>query len=471
MPNQLHPQAGRAPHTSIAALALLVACGTDGSAGELDSGSRPDSGSRQDSGLTEDSGWTQDARAMDGAATGDGDAPLDGQSSDAPLGVGQDAASSPTQCMVGKDDADGDGFTQAQGDCRDCDPAVNPAAYDAPGNGIDEDCDGTNDNEPTACETGLRVDDNDAVAAAKAMGLCKMQRGSSWGLVSAKYVFPDGTNAALKETTCTTGLAPFPLSHGILDRFGDAIKPRQGAALVALSTGIARPGLVPVEEKDGMYGTSPTSAVICRLSLAPTGFPRDSTGCPGVVTSKMPEITDGMALELSIKVPSNAYALQYDFDFYSTEYPAFVCSGRNDHFVALLWSTHSKTPADKNISFDEAGNVVNVNSSFMRVCSPTSHDGRTFPCPSGEAELLGTGFDQRYDWSDMTKYLGGGATGWLTTTAQVVPGETIKLRFAVWDMDTPILDSTVLLDHFRWLIREPSKPPVATAPMTEIVLL
>ena len=44
-------------------------------------------------------------------------------------------------------DDDGDGFTEEQGDCDDSDASINPDAEDIPGNGIDEDCSGA-DEEP-----------------------------------------------------------------------------------------------------------------------------------------------------------------------------------------------------------------------------------------------------------------------------------------------------------------------------------
>ena len=42
----------------------------------------------------------------------------------------------------GELDLDGDGFTGNQGDCNDTNAAINPAAFDVPGDGIDQNCNG-----------------------------------------------------------------------------------------------------------------------------------------------------------------------------------------------------------------------------------------------------------------------------------------------------------------------------------------
>ena len=46
----------------------------------------------------------------------------------------------------------------------------------------------------------------------------------------------------------------------------------------------------------------------------------------------------------------------------------------------------------------------------------------------------------------------GGGTGWLTTSGNVKPGETIELRFIVWDTGDSYYDSVVLLDDFVWSV-------------------
>ncbi|HRZ79243.1 MAG TPA: hypothetical protein P5044_04480, partial [bacterium] len=52
----------------------------------------------------------------------------------------------------------------------------------------------------------------------------------------------------------------------------------------------------------------------------------------------------------------------------------------------------------------------------------------------------------------------GGGTKWLTTTAPVVPGETITLKFAIWDTGDTQVDSLVLIDNFRWNLETSTGP-------------
>ena len=74
----------------------------------------------------------------------------------------------------------------------------------------------------------------------------------------------------------------------------------------------------------------------------------------------------------------------------------------------------------------------------------TNIDSQSFDATSctGTDELQGTGFENN------------GATGWLTTRGNVVGGEIIKLRFAIWDLTDHQLDSLVLIDNFKWEVTE-----------------
>lgn len=375
-------------------------------------------------------------------------------------------------------DEDHDGFTVQMGDCNDCDPAVNPGAFDFQDNGIDEDCSGMPDDEAKSCDTGLPMSGDDAMDAAKALGLCRKQAGQSWGVIAARWVYPNGEPTSRppmvasdpEEFGCGEGGLPTnPDSRGILPSFGANVLAREGSTLVALSTGVARAGInVPAEPA---IGQSPLAAAMCTENLAPPGFPKDSPACPDVVTAQNTRARDAIALELEIRTPTNARALAFDFDFYTYEWPYFVCSEFNDFFVALLKSTHTSTPADENISFDKLGNPVSVNNGFVEVCDPAvgleRPGGKSFDCSLGTKELQGTGFEVQ----DGAPGEGGGdsvsshaATGWLSTTAAIVPGETIRLRFAIWDMLDEALDSTVLLDHFTWTLVAPTTPVTERPP-------
>ncbi len=360
-------------------------------------------------------------------------------------------------------DVDGDGVTLGGGDCDDCNALVNPGAFDYAGDGIDQDCSGQPDDEPAGCDAGLAVEADDPVDAARAIGLCRMQGGASWGLVSARWAFPDGSTGSIAGSVAKNdggdcyklNEPPAAMSRGVLPKFGAVTAPREGASMLALSSGVAR---------EGRNGGSPWRAFMCRGSATPPGFPKDSPACSPVVTASEPIANDGIALEVVVKVPTNAHALHYDFDFFTYEWPGYVCDVYNDFFVALLTSQAPTTPADHDISFDSDGNPVSVNNALLQACAGPVTVGnkaqKSFQCPLGTGELLGTGFDPDFV-VDLDFHA---ATSWLVTQAEVVPGETITLRFAIWDQHDMQLDSTVLIDHFGWEVEGAGPPQTQPIP-------
>jgi hypothetical protein len=114
-----------------------------------------------------------------------------------------------------------------------------------------------------------------------------------------------------------------------------------------------------------------------------------------------------------------------------------------------------------NISFDASGNPISVNAAFFNVCN-VPDGGNT--CALGGAQMTGTGFDT---WGCFADDGEAGGTGWLTTQAPVTGGQQFKIRFAIWDTGDDWLDSTVLVDNFRWIANggtvvvgtTPSQPP------------
>ena len=366
---------------------------------------------------------------------------------DAGPGATGTGGAAPTCTPGGKDDdVDKDGFTPTEGDCDDCDPFSNPNALEVVATdgskAKDENCDGTIDEVTPAvtCDQGLDVEDLDPLAALKAADLCKLSAGpKDWGVVSAEWVLADGTPPKSAD------LVNFHLGLGLLTHFGANVKVRAGERVLALSSGSARnlddPGYHDVGGFDKLYQGN-----------HPMGFPKESPTCPGTTTGAPHDPT---GIEVKIRAPSNARGFSFDFDFFTYEWPGFICNQYNDFFVALL----SPTPAgqsDGNITFDKLGNPVSVNNAFLEVCgcegnppSPCIAGGKSFSCALGDIDLIGTGFGFDTNPSHMDH----GSTGWLQTTAPVEPGKELSLRWAVYDSGDGSLDTTTLIDNWKWLAK------------------
>jgi len=194
-------------------------------------------------------------------------------------------------------------------------------------------------------------------------------------------------------------------------------------------------------------------------ALPPAGYPKPSSSCE-FSASGDGLAYDQAALELKLRVPSNANGFAFDSMFYTHEFPDYICLDYND-FFAVFKEPRDGASADSNILFDVNHDPIGVDSALFAVCDPDAPTLKPFACAQGTALLKGTGFgphEQRCGLSDGSS--GGGATGWLKTTAPVEPGSVITLRFAIWDTGDPFLDSTALLDHFSWSTFEgvPEKP-------------
>jgi hypothetical protein len=369
-------------------------------------------------------------------------------------------------------DMDHDGWSPAQGDCNDCNPNVNPGAIDVlektdGGTPVwgDQDCSGVAGDSAKPCDQGLLLADVDPNDAAKAIELCQVatMTDRKYGVISAAYVRANG--------------AAFPtpgLQVGIQSNFGPNVNVQAGSNMLALSSGAAR--IV------GQPGAC--NAISCQYNAtatAPAGFPDPDPTCPPVTS-----IADDVALQVQIRVPTNATGYSFSFKFHSFEFPDWVCTnnGYNDQFVALM--TPSPVGADLppgatagNISFDSKHHPVGVNIGYFDVCDPTtptrfaSHCTTTSTvtcpplpspyCPAGVAQLLNTGFDiWNKDGPD-------GATTWLESQAPATPGSIITLQFTIWDAGNGEYDSTVLVDNIQWNatagVTTPTPVPVMTQPI------
>jgi len=349
------------------------------------------------------------------------------------------------------DDVDMDGFTPNQGDCEDCDPNRNPNAIEVVtemgGTPFDEDCDGEIDEaEDPPCDSGIAIDEMDPLFAATAVEICKTSMGpNDWGVVDAAWVLADGSDW---NNLPITQQQYFHLGHGFLPAFGANVDVRRGESMLVLSSGTARQPTDPGYQNVGGFAKGYTSA-------HPPGFPKESPACPGSITGTP---NDSTGVELTIRTPSNATGFSFDFDFFTYEWPGFVCSTYNDFFVAIL-DPIPPNQMDGNISFDSAGNPVSVNNALLEVCgcagnppNPCMAGGKIFNCSLGNIELIGTGFGFDTAFSDH------GSTSWLRTQAPVPANAEIHIRFATYDSGDGVLDSTTLIDNFKWI----AKPGVMT---------
>jgi len=275
-------------------------------------------------------------------------------------------------------------------------------------------------------------------------------------VISAELTLADGSGA------------PATISHSIRTHFGTGVLPQLGSSMALLSTGAAagkgdtNPDFQDFEMSvdNGTQSKFPMDFLMMNGGKLP-----NAPHCPGPGGNTA---NDPVMLTLKIRVPTNAHSFTIKSNFYSAEFPEWVCSAYNDFFVILLDSAYNgnpANPADKNLAFYTPPNStmnypVGVNlahgdtglftmcKSGGTGCAPGAKTG-TITCPN-TIDLAGTGFDQVGGQACGTSNLEGGATGWLTTTGNVVPGEIITLRIAIWDTSDENLDSLALIDAFTW---------------------
>lgn len=384
-----------------------------------------------------------------GGAGGMGGAGMSSSSGDggAVLTTGSGGGGGTADCVAGTpdDDFDKDFFTEKEGDCNDCDKGVNPDAVEVIAepdeNGmtppeVDEDCDGTKDNVLPPCDSGLVLDSMDPMDGVKAIGLCKF-------VVGAKWTLADGSPPPVDPVQ----LAAFHLGHGILDNLGPMNVPEEGERFLMLSSGTAR--------KEGHPEYVHRNFDKKYVSNAPFGFPKESASCPGIKT-KAPH--DSTGLEIEIKAPSNAQGFSFDFNFFTFEWPKYICTTFNDFFVAIM-TPFPPNQVDGNISFDSAKNPISVNNAFLDVCNCPMNLGppcptppppdmlkKAFDCKLGSTSLIGTDFDV----DDGNPGWTNGATGWLRTSAPVEPGSTFTIRLVTYDSSDGMVDSSTLIDNWKW---------------------
>jgi hypothetical protein len=99
-------------------------------------------------------------------------------------------------------------------------------------------------------------------------------------------------------------------------------------------------------------------------------------------------------------------------------------------------------PVGVNIIRSAPGLFTECTNYNQGVCSST---GNYNQCMQTQ-DFVNTGFD-------LGNCDVGGGTGWLEMSGNVTPGETMEIRFVIWDTADHIYDSLVILDDWQWSVQ------------------
>jgi hypothetical protein len=308
------------------------------------------------------------------------------------------AAGACVGCEVVDLDKDGE---NACTDCNDGDPMINHGAFEVPGNGKDDNCNGAVD-EDTSCEGTPASDSPDALDYAHAMEMCAP-------FLTAQS-FATLADPRAKQVAADWGL----------------FLPNAGKRFAALANGVAAtpthtaPKAVP--------GETPQPGTDFKKMGTPYPGPPGGMACNNITLLDPTTVNDLTELAVTLKVPTNARSFAIDLNFLTADAPEWPCSDYDDQALLLVDSASHKG----NLLLDAQGRRMGVNHGLLLVKDVGS--------------LKGTGMEV-LDGNNVPR---GAATGWITVTAPVTPGETMTLRFIIFDAKDGIFDSQLLMDHFRW---------------------
>ena len=363
------------------------------------------------------------------------------------------------------DDLDGDGFPSAD-DCDDNNAAIHPLARENCSDGVDNNCNGyTDDDEPDGDGDGFSVcegdcnDNNIWISPGNVEDPTDGVDNNCDGAIDEPQVTCDCAGepgmtieeqAARALGLCnehqilSASLIGNPTAYGVYEDWA-AILPRVSRDATS-SDGLPQENCKFLILASGQAkNPDPQSGEFMDLGVMGAADPAP--------TPDGASVNDLTQFEIQLRVPGNAKGFSFDFIFFSVEYPEFVCSTYNDTFYALVIDDPGLGGGQRtNVSFDSENNEITVNAGFFE-----------YP-PYWSLDITGTQYEVPESWQPYCSddpSIGcvapnpcpsykGSTTGWLRTTAPATPGADITLIFSIHDEGDSILDSAVIVDNFRW---------------------
>lgn len=243
----------------------------------------------------------------------------------------------------------------------------------------------------------------------------------------------------------------------------EAFTPREGQRLLVMTT-----GTLPVADEDGRidvpFGHTrrpadqadnrnpddqdlPAPIVVQSGSLSAPFVDCDGIGdCSETLPTAFQRAHDLIYFTFEVTVPDGTFGYEVDLAWFSAEFPRLVQQPNNDLFV--WWQSSDAF----------TGNVATFEGAPMSATGlqPYLTAPGTGAATGNVALLQDTGFEGStssqctFAWGTYSDCPNGATTGWMTLSAPVQPGETVQIVAALFDQGDRTLDTTVLIDNWRW---------------------
>jgi hypothetical protein len=235
-------------------------------------------------------------------------------------------------------DDDGDGYTEADGDCNDADSSINPGATDIVGDGIDQDCDGSDAVDPLDS-------DDDGDGESENQGDCD-DTDSSVFTGAAETCDGVDNNCSGNEEDATD------LSTFYMDNDGDG------------------------------YGDLSSTTQSCS---APTNYVSDNTDCndadSGINPGATDVVGDGIDQDCDGSDAVSSYSFTSDVSAFMSDYGCTSCHGWASNYSQVLSRVDTNNPASSSL--------------YLKVdTDPNNQSGDTMPKGSnptvtaGDAQMI-----------------------------------------------------------------------------------